>query len=316
MKPMGEREDSREVDLNAAPRTALQLLHAYEAMRNALPVARCPARWVRGDDLASLTDRYSAFFFDAFGVLNIGDTPIPGAAERLVNLRRAGRRIVVVSNAASVPPRALAAAYQAMGFELEPHEIVTSREAMGVFLQRSSPRLWGVVAPPGAQLDDLPCRMVHLGEMPHALDQVEGFILLSSLDKDTDAKERLAHALRMRPRPVLVANADLAAPREDGFSVEPGYLARWLTRTASLSPTYFGKPFPPIFELALQRLGPGVAPQQVLMVGDTLHTDVLGGAHAGLHTALVVRYGVSAELDWAAAVAHTGIVPDHVIDHI
>jgi len=313
---MGDREGSREIDLNAAPRTALQLLHAYEAMRDALPVARCPAQWARAHDLGPLSDHYRAFFFDAFGVLNVGDTAIAGAAERLASLRRAGRRIMVVSNAASVPPRALGAAYQALGFDLEPHEIVTSREAMAQFLRRSTPRLWGVVAPPGAQLDDLPCRMVHLGEMPQAIDQVEGFILLSSLDKDADAMERLAHALRTRPRPVLVANADLAAPREDGFSVEPGYLAQWLTRCASVKPVYFGKPFSPIFELALERLGHGVMPQQVLMVGDTLHTDVLGGGHAGLHTALVIRHGVSAELDWEAAIESTGIVPDHVIDHI
>lgn len=57
-------------------------------------------------------------------------------------------------------------------------------------------------------------------------------------------------------------------------------------------------------------------PHQVLMVGDTLHNDVLGGCHAGLHTALVTRYGVSANLDWQMAIANTGIVPDHVIDHI
>jgi len=313
---MGDRKGSREVDLNARPRTALELLHAYEAMRDALPVARCPARWSRARDLAGLSDHYRAFFFDAFGVLNVGDTPIPGAVERLASLRRAGRRFMVVSNAASVPSRTLEATYKAMGFDLKPHEIVTSRQAMGLFLQNTSPRLWGVVAPPDAELDDLPCRVVHLGQSPHALDQVEGFILLSSLDQDCDAKERLAHTLRTRPRPVLVANADLAAPREDGFSVEPGFLAQWLSRRASLKPVYFGKPFSPIFELALRRLGHDVLPQHVLMVGDTLHTDVLGGGHAGLHTALVIRHGVSADLDWETAIADTGIVPNHVIDHI
>lgn len=52
------------------------------------------------------------------------------------------------------------------------------------------------------------------------------------------------------------------------------------------------------------------------MVGDTLHTDVLGGCSAGLRTALVVEQGGSADLDWERAIDLTGIVPHHVIDRI
>jgi hypothetical protein len=40
---------------------------------------------------------------------------------------------------------------------------------------------------------------------------------------------------------------------------------------------FFGKPFPAIFNMARERIRPGVPDERVLMVGDTLHTDILGG---------------------------------------
>ena len=72
------------------PLTAPALLQAYEALRPLLPAAAFPPRYAQAPDLAPLTDAYDAFFFDAFGVLNIGETAIAGAADRIVALRRAG----------------------------------------------------------------------------------------------------------------------------------------------------------------------------------------------------------------------------------
>lgn len=299
-----------------APASAQELFDGYEAIRATLPPAEHPSRWSRSIDLESLVDELDAFFFDAFGVLNLGDTPIAGAAERIELLRRAGRVVKVVSNAAGQPPVALWRNLRDMGFDLEPGDLVTSREALTLHLQRSQPRLWGVVAAAGADLTDFHGRWIHLGDEPARMDEAEGFLLLTALQDDPDTRDRLLHSLQAHPRPVWVANADLAAPREWGFSVEPGALAQWLARHAAVQPVLFGKPFSPVFDLALHRLPHGIAHPRVLMVGDTLHTDVLGGCSAGLRTALVVGQGVSADLDWERAIDLTGIVPHHVIDRI
>lgn len=298
------------------PMTAQSLLEGYEAMRAALPVAAFAQRWSRSSDLEELVDHFDVFFFDAFGVLNVGDTPIAGAVDRLHSLRRAGRVVKMVSNASGMPPLALWKKYRAMGFDLEPGDVVTSREALTLELQRSPARLWGLVAPAGADTSDLPGHLIHLGDQPTRMDDAEGFLLFTSLHHDPQARARLQHSLQRHPRPVWVANADLAAPRESGLSVEPGALAQWLKNNTPVQPRLFGKPFAPVFDLALQRVALDVPRARVLMVGDTLHTDVLGGRSAGLRTALVVGQGVSAELDWESAIGLTGIVPDHVIEHI
>ncbi len=47
------------------------------------------------------------------------------------------------------------------------------------------------------------------------------------------------------------------------------------------------KPDPRIFHMALERLGS--APEQALMVGDTLGADILGARHAGIRSAWITR---------------------------
>ena len=65
-------------------------------------------------------------------------------------------------------------------------------------------------------------------------------------------------------------------------------------------------------ELAFERLG-DVPRERVLMVGDSLHTDVLGGAAAGVHTALVTSFGLFRTCDVQDLIRRSGIVPYHVV---
>lgn len=54
----------------------------YEAVRGRLPGAAFPASSRRAETLEEVAGDYDAFVLDAFGVLNVGTTAIPGAVER------------------------------------------------------------------------------------------------------------------------------------------------------------------------------------------------------------------------------------------
>ena len=62
----------------------------YEAVRHRLPVAKSFPQSKQIGSLLDITEQIDAFVFDAFGVLNIGETAIPGAVERLKQLRELG----------------------------------------------------------------------------------------------------------------------------------------------------------------------------------------------------------------------------------
>lgn len=301
--------------------TPWDVLLAYEAMRPVLPTARFGATTACLPDLSPLMERYDLFLFDAFGVLNVGDTVIPSAPARLDALRAAGKAVLMVSNAASFPAAALLTKYREMGLGMTARTLVCSREVLLARLSAmvvgtdASPTL-GVMALDDAGLDDMPWPCRRLQDERSVYDDVDAFALLGAGDWTPQRQHLLADALARRPRPVWVANPDLVAPREQGFSIEPGSYAASLQRTQDCPVHYLGKPHAPIFELALQRAGYTGPRDRVLMVGDTLHTDILGGKAMGFDTALVVGPGASHGLDLEAVIGLTGIRPDYVVPAI
>ncbi len=285
----------------------------YEAVRARLPVARFPVAARQAGTLADLSDRYDGFVFDAFGVLNVGDTPIPGAVDRLADLRRAGKRMVVLTNAASYTRATALAKYRRLGFDFTADEVVSSRDVAASRLDRVAPgATWAAITAAGDDLADIPVTCRDMLDDPGALNAADAVLFLSSVRWTAADQARLVASLAARPRPVVVANPDIVAPREDGLTLEPGAFAHDLADATGNVPVFFGKPFDDAYSDALARLD-GVPPARIAMVGDTLHTDVLGGAAAGMGTVLITAHGLFAGCDVAPYVLRSGIVPDWIV---
>ena len=286
-------------------------VEAYEHARHRLPDASASgnARPVTG--ILELAEHYEAFLLDAFGVLNVGATAIPGATEAVAALQDMGKRVLVLTNGATYPAEVSLAKYRRWGFDFAPEDVVSSRDALKTGLQECLDRQWGVMAVEGSRLEELSISAHLLTDDPETYRRSEGFILLGSGDWSEKRQAMLLEALRDAPRPVMVGNPDIVAPREDGFSAEPGHYAHDAADKVGAAPVFFGKPFPNIFDLALSRV-PGVPPSRVLMVGDTLHTDVLGGAQAGCATLLTTGHGLFRGMQVAPVIARTGLSPDWI----
>ncbi|WP_417211593.1 TIGR01459 family HAD-type hydrolase [Antarctobacter sp.] len=295
--------------------TAEEAFAAYEAVRHRLPSPVPPAPPTRHvATLAEIADEFDVFLLDAFGVLNIGETAIPGTAERIGDLKAAGKSVSVVSNAASLPARDLLQKYRRLGYQFDLSDIVTSRTALAAAMNGHNNMRWGVMAPAHSVFDDLgTLDMAVLGDEACVFDEVDGFLLMGSALWTSERQTLLENALKTQPRPVLVANPDIVAPRESGFSQEPGFFAHQLADRVGVKPTFYGKPFPDVFEQALSRLGP-VDKSRVVMIGDSLHTDILGAQTSGIKSALIANYGFFAGMDVEDAIQRAGIIPDFVVD--
>ena len=155
-------------------------------------------------------------------------------------------------------------------------------------------------------------------------EPAEPIVAISSA-KDTP--ETYARAVKILQRPgaiLLVLNSDAWAPKipdENGVTVrEPvsGALSERLRRDSMCDANggegcetyYLGKPFPQIWERVKVSLPAG---SRVLMIGDTLGTDVYGAKIAGFDSALVVGRNVpAAELE--ADESALGIRPDYYLE--
>ncbi len=287
----------------------------YQEIRPRLPAATFPEGSKHSDTLQPVSGDYDVFVFDSFGVLNVGNTPVQWAAERIKAFRNAGKRVFVLTNSASLPSGHYRHHYQDLGYDFEESEIITSR----TILTRALPDYdagmrWAVGAPENAGVGELPCRTQPLDEA--ALRDADGFMLLSSSGW-TEARQRsLMDALDHRPRPLLIGNPDLVAPNEAGFYLQPGAFAHEIADALGIQPHFFGKPFGNAFDVIIDALPDGVDRRRILMVGDTLHTDILGGAAAGFATALVTKHGVMRDMDVAECIAASGIRPDLIVPEI
>ena len=156
--------------------------------------------------------------------------------------------------------------------------------------------------------------MAYLAEDPRAYDDAEAFLLLGAAVWTEERQALLQASLDRSPRAVYVGNTDIVAPRETGFSQEPGNFAHRLAGRTGVEPQFFGKPFQNIFDLAFAQLGEGYERDRVVMVGDSLHTDILGGQTAGVKAALIAGYGFFGGSDVDGPIAEAGIRPDYILE--
>ncbi len=290
----------------------------YEEIRPRLPAApQMPGRPVHAGNLEALAEEADVFVLDAFGVLNVGDAPVEGAPERIRALREQGKRLFVLTNGATFGPEKVMRKFARFGFDFTEEEVISSRHLLCNGLSAyGDEHVWGIAALPESDLPSLPGRMHLLDHDPALYDRVGGFVLLSSLDWDEARHALMVQSLKRNPRPVLVGNPDLVAPRGDSFSLEPGYFVHDLADATGIQPEFYGKPYINAFDEVRRRLSGRsihVADRRILMVGDTLHTDILGGAAAGFRTVLVTDLGLFKGRDVAAYIRKSGIVPDFII---
>ena len=149
-------------------------------------------------------------------------------------------------------------------------------------------------------------------------DEMNSFILLGTLHWDTVWQEILFNSLKGNPRPLFVANPDLVAPHEKNFSMEPAYYVSHLIKNGIHLPFWIGKPFPTIFDLAINRLnelsGRHIPFSRIGMVGDTLHTDILGANSFGLKSILMTKYGLLKNTNIGSLIRKTNIIPDYIVE--
>ena len=297
-----------------------EAIERYCEVRKRLPEAAHPKTTVYVNNLDDLADQFDLFVLDGFGVLNVGATSIAGAAERIESLRNAGKVVVVLTNGATSPTAKTVAKYAGWDMSFDETSVISSRDALihGLKQHGRDAMKWGVAGTSFAALDQLPGQCFLLEDDDEAYAQCDGFILLSALDWTSHRQNKLVESLRQHARPVLVGNPDLVAPHPDGLSLEPGWFAHLVAdefanepQAQTIEPVFFGKPFANAFDVVTRRY-PGFAPERIAMVGDSPHTDILGGAAVGWRTVLIQQHGLCKSHDLESVFKQSGIRPDFV----
>ncbi len=292
----------------------------YEKARRFMPGADFPSSVQEISALMDIAGEFDVAVLDSFGVLNVGDAVIPGAAQAVIALRSKGKHIIVLTNGATLDQPGAVAKVKGFGFDIDSEDVISSRSALHNNLQPfATDMLWGIMAPAHANCHTLGIDHVLLDDAPETFSKVDGFIMLSAYDWSPNQQVLLQAALAKKARPVLVGNPDLVSPQRGELFVEPGYFAWCAYEETGVVPISFGKPHCHVFEQAKQRIQDvlgAVDPARILMVGDSLHTDILGGAAAGFTTVLTTQDGFLAGANPHDYFKASGIMPNYMLPRI
>jgi HAD superfamily hydrolase (TIGR01450 family) len=272
-----------------------------------------------------LTDSYQCIFFDAFGVLKSSAGVYQGVLDRLWTLKERGKQIFLVTNDASKSPHRMVEIYtHPRGEALFPIEnIVTSGLLASDYLKNKVRS--GYVAYFGK--DAASFYIVNAGLHPIPIGQIDpdehspkALVMLDDEGFDWFDDLNLAvNLVRTHNIPVIVANTDITYPINDTqVGIAIGGLAGLMERAVGRAFIRFGKPDPMIFSKAFHialATNPQLTKRDVLMVGDTLTTDILGGNKYGVDTALVLS-GTTLERNHRSLIDASGIAPNYVCQSI
>jgi HAD superfamily hydrolase (TIGR01450 family) len=271
----------------------------------------------------SLLENYKIIFFDAYGVIKTYKGLIPGIERTFNWLIEQNKPYYIITNDASRSPELLAASYHTQGLHtITADKIISSGMLAKEFLDLKVKK--GLVAYLGTEnsahyiehpgLQTLPLQQMN----EENINDITALVLLDDEGFEwMDGLNKAVNLLRRRTIPAIIANPDGAYPmskRDVGIAI--GGLAWMVEKITGKKFIRFGKPDSQIFMFAWEHIikgHPNITKRDILVVGDTLHTDILGGNKFGLDTALVLTGNLLPQ-DYENRIASSGIAPTYICD--
>lgn len=225
---------------------------------------------------------------DMDGVLWRDNAPIGDLPKIFTRINSMGLKLILATNNSTRTVDEYHKKLKGFGVNLEDGQVITSAQAVGIYLRKNHPDGCGVYV---------------IGQ-PSLKQTLEGYgltviedggenvqIVVASIDFAlTYDKLKMASLLIRSGCEFISTNPDATFPTPEGLFPGSGSVIGMLEIASGREATMIGKPAPLLYQMALERLG--LAPRETLAVGDRLETDILGAQAAGIHTALVLS-GVS-----------------------
>lgn len=282
---------------------------------------------MKTENFRTVVKKYRAVFFDAFGVLKSHKGLIPDIADTFIYLENKKIPYYILTNDSSRSTEALAAWYQKHGLTTITTDKILSSGMLAMEFYKTKLSNKSAVAYLGTPDSAYYIKMAGLNTIPivdvdlennEQIDKIDSFAFLDDegFDWHVDINKTI-NLLRKKNMTVVVANTDKNYPvNKNDIAIAIGGLANLVEKILGKKFVRFGKPDAQMFLLAYERALKDIADikrNEILMVGDTLYTDILGGNKFGLDTALVLS-GNTLPRNVDIKIGGSGIIPTYVCD--
>jgi len=275
-------------------------------------------------DFAKLALKYKAIFFDAYGVLKNYKGLIPGIERTFNFLIENNIDYYILTNDASRSPEQLADRYVSRGINaITPDRIISSGMLAREYLQYKVKH--GTVAYLGTEdsahyIETAGLKTISIDKLDlNDLDHISALVFLD--DEGFDWKHdvnKVINLLRIKNLSVIVANTDISYPvNKIEIAIAIGGISDMIEEIVGKKFIRFGKPDAQMFMFAYDQIlakGP-IRKDEILMVGDTLYSDIMGGNKFGMDTALVLT-GNTLPHEAELKIVSSGIIPTYICDSV
>lgn len=253
------------------------------------------------------------YVFDLDGVMYLGDTAIPHAADAVRRLGTQNKPVYfLTNNSGRTRADYCEKLAQVNGLDIAESQIFTSAYATALYLkaQGAANKTAFVIGEAGLASELEAVGGLRAVRVPDSVPPTDIDYVVMGIDRQfTYDKLRFAHAAITRGHAQFVAtNRDSTFPMETGEIPGGGSLVAALATATGREPLTIGKPETHAYEAILQTAN--VPAAQSIMIGDRLDTDIAVGCRAGAKTVLVLT-GVTSAKQAQAAVPP--FVPDLII---
>lgn len=225
------------------------------------------------------------FLFDIDGTLAVGDELLPESRELLADIEASGGRSYFITNNSTRSQEDYVKRFRTVfGLETTPGQFATSSYVSALALRE----LFGDASVFVVGTDSL-VEELHRFGVNAVTERRDGLAAVLVGYDSSLTYEKLCAAselLQTTDLPWYATNPDLRCPAPFGFVPDCGSICDMLTATTDRKPVYFGKPARRMVDLCIAQSG--FSPEQTLVIGDRLYTDIACGINAGVDTCLLL----------------------------
>ncbi len=252
---------------------------------------------------------FKGFIFDLDGTVYLSDQLIPGADRIIRFLREKGRKVVFLSNKPIQTREDYASKLTRLGIPTQPSEVINSTFVMTHYLKGTAPHARLFVVGEGPFIEELKRTGFEITEEPREVDYV-----VVAFDRTFDYRKlNIAFQAIKLGAHFVATNPDRTCPVEGGEIPDcAGMIAAIEAVTQKKVESIVGKPSPLMIQAALEVMG--LKPEDCILIGDRLETDIKMGKDSGIATGIVLT-GVTDEKT-LREYRHSSMKPDFVFQSI
>ncbi len=233
--------------------------------------------------------RFSCFIIDLDGVVWKGNEIIPGAVDAVNALLKLDKIVIFMTNNSTLSRKSYIKRLKQIGVNVDSEKliVVNSAYATALFLKSRIGISEAYVVGEAGLIEELALNDIKIVNNRFKWGMKVDCVVVG-LDRDltylklAQAVDAIYHGALF-----IATNDDSTLPAEHGLLPGAGSIVAAISRATGRDPDFIvGKPQRFIFELALSKAE--VNPEDTIVIGDRLDTDIRGARNMGLCSALVL----------------------------